>query len=83
MELTLERLIELEKWAGKNTIKPLRVLSTKQAKNMNKIERLLGTDQRYKVGDRYYRVLIQEKAGEYADTLKESSVRKYQEAKRD
>lgn len=58
MNLTLKKLIKLEKWAREHTIEPSKVMTQKQADEMNADEEIkkkfwLATH-KWKIGDRYY-----------------------------
>jgi len=57
-DVTVDYLIGLEKWARKNAIVPLTVRSKKEAESFNRIEKILGSDQRFKMGDKYYMLQI-------------------------
>lgn len=57
ISIVLDKIISLEKWAKSKAIKPLTVMTKHEADMFTQIDKCLGINHKWKVGDEYYKFM--------------------------
>ncbi len=57
MKLSFDKIIALVKWAESKKVVPLTVETESEAKIFTQIDKCLGINHQWKVGDKYYKLM--------------------------